>query len=379
MPPTITEKTTTPPGVLPPNLRYIVLASIAGLVLVTSFFSGRPGKPTTNSPDATPPAGAVPAQLSMFTQMLEKQRREAEEARRQFDAAHKAEEQNKLLALRTAPASYGVPEPRVMNAPLVDPLELRRREREEQALFLGSIALTVLKTDDKPRVEPPLRVPEAGQELAGSGPHLLPEQIASAAKKSIGSGKYLSEKENGLYRVYEGTFIETTLANRLDGSFTGPVKCIVSKDVRSKTGEAVLIPKGSQLFGEAKRVESAGQTRLAVTFKRLLLPDGYSVDLGNAPGLNREGETGLKDKTNNHYLRTFGISGAVGLLGGLALYGGRAASGYEYATGVANTEGSAATTILNRSLNLLPTITIREGHTVNVYLSADLQMPEYRP
>ena len=51
----------------------------------------------------------------------------------------------------------------------------------------------------------------------------------------------------------------------------------------------------------------------------------------------------------------------------------------EYTTGVANAEGSSATTILNRFLNLLPTITIREGHEVNVYLSADLQLPEYRP
>ena len=96
--------------------------------------------------------------------------------------------------------------------------------------------------------------------------------------------------------------------NRLDGSFTGPVKCAVSKDVRSLSGEALLIPKGSQVFGEAKRVDSAGQTRLAVSFKRLLLPDGYSIDLENVPGLSEQGETGLKDKTNNHYLRTLGIS-----------------------------------------------------------------------
>ena len=139
----------------------------------------------------------------------------------------------------------------------------------------------------------------------------------------------------------------------------------------------MLIPKGSELFGEAKRVDSAGQTRLAVSFKRLLLPNGYSIDLENIPGLNEQGETGLKDKTNNHYLRTLGISGAVGLLGGLSLYGGRAGSA-EYSTGVANAEGGAATTILNRSLNLLPTITIREGHEVKVYLSADIQVPEYR-
>jgi type IV secretion system protein VirB10 len=33
--------------------------------------------------------------------------------------------------------------------------------------------------------------------------------------------------------------------------------------------------------------------------------------------------------------------------------------------------------VLDRFLNVLPTITIREGHRVKVYLTSDLDLPEY--
>ena len=34
---------------------------------------------------------------------------------------------------------------------------------------------------------------------------------------------------------------------------------------------------------------------------------------------------------------------------------------------------------MSRFLNRLPTITIREGHRVKVYLTSDLELPEWSP
>jgi len=378
MTPTVNDKTTRPPGVLPANLRYIVLAAIAALVLVTSFFSGHSTKKATETPVAAPPGGATPNQLSLFTKMLEQKRAEAEEAKKQVDRARDDDELRKALIARAAGSYYPAPEPqRASVVPPVDPLEQRRKEREELSLFASNI---VLRTPTKEEPSPSARQTLAGASSATEPTKAAPEiRPTPEPPKATGSGKYLPEYENGFYRVYEGTFVETTLANRLDGSFTGPVKCVASKDVRSRNGNALLIPKGSLFFGEAKRVDSAGQTRLAVSFKRLLMPNGYSIDLENAFGLSKEGQTGLKDKVNNHYLRTLGISGAVGLVGGLALYGGRSGGAYDYARGVAMSSGNETETILNRYLNLLPTITIREGHQVNIYVPEDLLVPEYRP
>ena len=95
-------------------------------------------------------------------------------------------------------------------------------------------------------------------------------------------------------------------------------------------------------------------------------------------------ETGLKDKVNHHYLQIFGASIAVGAIGGLAEVGTNTTSlglaetpADAYRQGVATSLSQSSMHILDRFLNLLPTITIREGHRVKVYLMQDLLVPDY--
>ena len=174
--------------------------------------------------------------------------------------------------------------------------------------------------------------------------------------------------------LFEGSVMETVLLTRLNGDFSGPVVCMVTTDLLSHDGKSVLVPAGSKVIGTAKKVEAFGQNRMAVSFHRLLMPDGYSVDLRQFVGLNQKGESALKDKVNNHYLQLFGASVAVGALGGLvpaSLGTGDARQG------VVPSLGQEALHILDRFLNVLPTITIREGHRVRVYLTQDLTLPAY--
>ncbi len=372
--PSMTNKTTEPAGVLPKRSGLILLAAIGGIIVIASFFSGQPTKKRDLSTAATP-SGANQAQLSAFMEALNRDKRQADEERKRLEEQRLAEERNRLAGPPSRVGYYGEAPTRPAS-PAVDNFEQKRREREENAPFESNIALRIATVEPvAPRPATPAEPPPGHSD---SDPKAAPK----ANVKMVGSGKFLPAREPArdgpLFRIYEGTLVETTLVNRLDGSFTGPVKCVVAHEVRSADNEAVLIPPGSQFFGEAKRVEAQDQRRLAVSFKRLLLPNGYSVDLDD-PGLSEAGETGLKDKTNNHYLRAFGISGAVGLLGGLALYGGQAGATAPYAAGVANSTGSSATSILSRFLNVVPTITIREGHPVKVYISADLLVPEYQP
>ena len=49
------------------------------------------------------------------------------------------------------------------------------------------------------------------------------------------------------------------------------------------------------------------------------------------------------------------------------------------AGGAADSASQASLQVMNRFLNRLPTITIREGHRVKVYLTSDLQLPAYQP
>jgi type IV secretion system protein VirB10 len=192
----------------------------------------------------------------------------------------------------------------------------------------------------------------------------------------------LNKSEGKNYRVFEGTLIETVLTNRLNGDFAGPINCMVTTNLYSHDGEQLLVPQGSRVLGEVKRVTTFGQERLAVVFHRLIMPDGYSVSLDRFKGLNQIGETGLRDQINHHYLQIFGVSLAVGAIAGLAQADTRAgafqSSTDAYRQGVADSLSQSSLRILDRYLNVLPTLTIREGHRVKIYLSDDLLMPAYK-
>jgi len=196
---------------------------------------------------------------------------------------------------------------------------------------------------------------------------------ASAASANAAAGK--------TYVLFEGTILETVLINRLDGGFAGPIQCLLSTDVYSNDRQHLLIPSGSKLLGETRKVDTFGQMRLAVLFHRVLMPDGYSVSLDGFKGLNQIGDTGLRDQVNNHYLRIFGTSLAIGAIGAVAeagTSGGLTASGADLMRqGFAQSTAQSSAQILDKFLNIMPTVTIREGHRVKVYLSGDLALPDY--
>jgi type IV secretion system protein TrbI len=179
--------------------------------------------------------------------------------------------------------------------------------------------------------------------------------------------------------------MDTILMNRLDGDAVGPVKVLVSSPVYSHDRQHVLIPDGTIVLGEARKIGSGGfgqQRRLAVVFHRMIMPDGYSVDLDQFHGLDQIGEEGLKDKVNNHYLEIFGTSIALGVISGAGQIesGGGAitTSGSQaFTTGAASSVSQSATTILERFIQIPPTITIREGHRVKVYFMRDMLLPAF--
>jgi type IV secretion system protein VirB10 len=182
--------------------------------------------------------------------------------------------------------------------------------------------------------------------------------------------------------VFEGTTIDAVLVNRLDGEFAGPLKVMVTNPIYSQDRQHMLIPEGTFILGDVQKVAGLGQKRLAVTFHRLLMPDGYSVDLDQFHGLDQAGSTGLKDQVNNHYLQIFGASIALGIISGAAeatnANQGYNESGTEaYKSGIASSLSQSSANVLDRFINIPPTITIREGHRIKVYITQDMLLPAY--
>ena len=410
----VQEKAPKPQGLLPKNVQSWLLIGLAFLMVAIMWLTGgkKPPAPAKSSTAAVPVQ--VPLEVNE-TKINELQNRIEELQRQQLVAQSALAQQTRLLSAgpqdpQEAPlqgASGNPPEQRAE-----DPIQAERKRRAYVSLFASNVALTYRKA--------PPAAPAAEPETASGAPSLVPvapdsAQVAQLLKqmqpspvspapipalptRSDSAESTQDRKEEPrnpaavpadppnaaagkTHVLFEGTILETVLINRLDGGFAGSVECLLSTDVYSNDRQHLLIPAGSKLLGETKKVDTFGQTRLAVMFHRLLMPDGYSVSLDQFKGLNQIGDTGLRDQVNNHYLRIFGVSLAIGAIGAVA-EGGTAGSLNASSSdltrqGFAQGAAQSSAQILDKFLNIMPTVTIREGHRVKVYLSGDLALPDY--
>jgi len=373
------------------------------MVLIMWLTGGK--KPATPS-RAIPLAPAVQAPLEVNeAKIVDLQNRIQELQREQILAQNALAQQGRATAgdpdqpsVSQAATASGAPPERAE-----DSIQAERKKRDYLSLFASNVALSYRKNPDTPRPretesmaaasEPnavqlaellkPLRPP-----AVAPNPAILQKESAADSERKEEPRKPVAAPAGALdtatgktYVLFEGTVLETVLINRLDGQFSAPVECLVTNDVHSHDRQHLLIPAGSKVLGEARKVESFGQSRLAVSFHRLLMPDGFSTSLDHFQGLNQIGDAGLRDQVNNHYLRIFGASLAIGAIGAVAeggTSGTLTASGADLMRqGFAQSTAQSSAQILDKFLNVLPTITIREGHRVKVYLSGDLALPDY--
>jgi len=254
-------------------------------------------------------------------------------------------------------------------------LAAQEREMSFKSRFASNLAFSASHADPQPT--------PAQQAFANLAQTTGPQQSAQTDAQKRTAEVSVNSALGQPYVLYEGTIIDTVLMNRLDGDESWPVKVLVSNPVYSHDRQHILIPEGSVILGESRKIGQAGfgqQRRMALVFHRMLMPDGYSVDLDRFQGLNQIGETGIKDKANNHYLEIFGASIALGIVGGAAEVSAGNSGAFATGTdalksGIGASLSQSGTNILDKFLNIPPTITIREGHRIKVYISQDLLLP----
>jgi type IV secretion system protein VirB10 len=265
----------------------------------------------------------------------------------------------------------------------------KERERADESRFASNLVYSRASDPALQASQPAVgQYTQAGQRQQDSS--LVPPRPAGESQETTGGYKRPLEANidsavGQPYLVYEGSVLDTVLMNRLDGDAASPVKVLVSNPLYSHDHQHVIIPEGTVVLGEAKKIGATGfgqQRRMAVVFHRLIMPDGYSVDLDQFHGLDQIGEEGMKDKVNNHYFEIFGASIALGVIAGAGEIeeGGGAIStsgSQAFTTGTAASVSQSANTILDRFMQIPPTITIREGHRVKVYFTQDMLLPAY--
>lgn len=422
----IEDKAPKPKGVIPKNAQSLVIIGVAVLMILIMWLTG--GKkaavrPVSATPPPPPPTDT--GKVEAFKQAIQAEQQEAMQSNptQRGTAAGGAtfsgipgpysqlpgqtatypSGSNSSIALPPGTSPGGA-----TSQQQVDAFKADEKRREYESLFASNVALTYRQGEAAEKLTASsdagtqaLRDAEALAAI-GPPPRTAPSQASSQTDrpsvKSQVRQEHRQQQDKPVdpdraqagqfnsatgkkYVLFEGTIIPTVLMNRLNGSFTGQVDCLVTGDVYSHDRQHVLIPAGSKILGEARHVNAFGQQRLAVFFHRLIMPDGYSVNLDQFKGLDQAGATALHDKVNNHHLKIFGASLAVGILGGISDVGTGSILTESYLDqmrlGFGESMAMTGEEIMSRFLNLMPTITIREGTRVEIYLSNDLLLPAY--
>ena len=191
---------------------------------------------------------------------------------------------------------------------------------------------------------------------------------------------YVLQSPKSPYQIMAGTLIPASLVTGLNSDLPGQVIGQVTENVYDTvTGEYLLIPQGARLLGRYDSVIAYGQSRALVAWTRIIFPNGNSIQLDNLPAVDGQGFAGLKDKVDRHTWQF--MKGAV--LSSLLSVGSELSSDDEgrLARALQNagqdTANIAGQRIIERSLNIQPTLSVRPGWRFSIIVSKDLILKPY--
>ena len=194
------------------------------------------------------------------------------------------------------------------------------------------------------------------------------------------------------YEVKTGAVIPGIMVTGINSDLPGNIIAQVSQNVfDTATGNHLLLPQGAKLFGVYDSRVIYGQERVLVAWNRVVFPDGSAVTLGAMPGSDMSGYAGYTDKVNNHYLRIFGSAILMSMISGGMAYtmdtldnsnsdSDNPTLQNEMGSALAAQLGQATLQLLQKNLNIKPTLEIRPGYQFNVIVTKDMFFERpYRP
>lgn len=197
---------------------------------------------------------------------------------------------------------------------------------------------------------------------------------------------YATADTLGSHMLYAGSVIQATLLTGISTDIpNNEIVAVVRQDIYdSLTGSHLLIPQGSKIIGQAGGAGGKGIKRIAVTFNRIILPNGNSIILPNLPAIDGTGMPGLKDIYDSHtgnLLRTavFGTmvsaiaQSATGNIGG----SDTRSPGQEAVSGGVKEIQNVISDLVKRSAQNQITIEIRPGKEFSLFVTQDISIPEY--
>jgi len=182
--------------------------------------------------------------------------------------------------------------------------------------------------------------------------------------------------------VLAGTIISGSLITGLNSDLPGLVVAQVTDNVfDTVSGQILLIPQGARLIGKYDSVVAFGQSRALLVWQRIVMPDGSSIQIDNLPATDTAGYSGLEDQIDYH---TWALLKGV-VLSTMLGVGTELSLGHEDSDLVRAIRQSAQSSInqagqriVEKNLNIQPTITVRPGWPLRAVVHKDLILRPYQ-
>ena len=203
-------------------------------------------------------------------------------------------------------------------------------------------------------------------------------------ERSVSYLPHRKQKPISPFELKTGTVIPAVMISGINSDLPGDIIGQVSQDVYdTATGEYLLLPQGTRIFGGYDSHISVGQERVMIAWNRLIFPDGSTIELGNMGGTDQAGYAGFEDQVDNHYFKIFGSALLMSFIG----------AGYQLSQPKSSGDGispreivaaqigqnlsQASAELIKRNLRIQPTIKIRPGYRFNVMISKDIILEPY--
>lgn len=277
--------------------------------------------------------------------------------------------------------------PPTIATPMVDEAEQRRRAEEEAArtshVFFQTGQSTAAMAETPPGGTSPPNF--GGPDLAGQiGQSTTQDRQlgflnAAADRRTVAPDRVTPPASP--YVLQAGAVIPAALITGIRSDLPGQITAQVTENVYdSPTGRSLLIPQGTRVIGQYDNGVGFGQRRVLLVWSRLVFPNGRSIVLERQPGTDAQGYAGLEDGVDYHWADLFKAAALTTILSVGAEAG---SSGQEndivraLRGGASDSLSQVGQQIVQRQLNITPTLTIRPGFDVRVVVTRDLVLEPY--
>jgi type IV secretory pathway VirB10-like protein len=204
------------------------------------------------------------------------------------------------------------------------------------------------------------------------------------------AAEYLSSTRRAPMSRYElnaGSIISGVMIGGINSDLPGTILGQVTQNVYdTATGAYILIPQGARLVGAYDSHVVYGQNRLLVVWNRIIYPDGTSLNLEGMLGSDQRGYAGFKQKTDNHYSRMIGAA----IFASVFVAAGKEATKDDedssddddrstksvFAESVMENVTNIATEMIEKNMNVAPTLRILPGYRFSIITTKDVTFAE---